>query len=265
MDTTTPDTGTAAATARFRYIALAVALLAGPWGFVAANGIYAWMTRHGGSDLTGAGALALAGAHPGAYRFSMVMAMFGSMIMVPAAIGAMRPTHHRAAKLGLIGGVLVAAGYICYFAMVMSDRITLAMAAHGDHLADYAKVLDDSLNGASVVWVYLTFLIGNIVGTFLLGLALLRSRSVSAWAGWGVMGWPILHVIGLVLSTEWLEVAGALAQALGFASVAIYLLRQPWPGHMSRSVIDVPPGRTSASARQQVSSGGKPSSNSATL
>lgn len=261
VDTTTPDTGTAAATARFRCIALAVALLAGPWGLVAANGIYAWMTRQGGSDLTGAGALALAGAHPGACRFSMVMAMFGSMLLVPAAIGAMRPTHHRAARLGLIGGVLVAAGYICYFAMVMSDRITLAMAAHGDHLADYAKVLDDSLNGASVVWVYLTFLIGNIAGTFLLGLALLRSRSVPAWAGWGVMGWPILHVIGLVLGTEWLEVAGALAQALGFASVAIYLLRQPRPGHRSRLVIDVPPGRT----RQQVSSRGEPSSSSAPL
>ncbi len=259
MDTTTPDTSTAAAAARFRCIALAVALVAGPWGFVVANGIYAWMTRHGGNDLTGASALALAGAHQGAYRFSMVTAMLGSMLMVPAAIGAMRLTRYRAAWLGLAGGVLVAAGYICYFAMVMSDRITLAMAAHGGHLADYARVLDDSLNGASVVWVYLTFLIGNIVGAFLLGLALLRSRSVPAWAGWGVMGWPILHVIGIVLGTEWFEVAGALAQALGFAGVAIYLLRQPRAAEASPVVVRLPrqatPGVMPVTQRQTTSHG----------
>jgi hypothetical protein len=237
MDTITPDANAVGGTARFRSIALAGALLVAPWGFVAANATYAWVTRHGGSDLTSAGALALAAAHPGAYRFAMVMAMVGSLLMVPATIGAMRLTHRRAARLGLIGGVLVAAGYICYFAMVMADRVTLAMAARGDHLGDYARVLDASLNGGSVVWVYLTFLIGNIVGTFLLGLALLRSRSVPAWAGWGVMGWSILHIVGIAASSEWFEVVGALAQALGFAGVAIYLLRQAIPAEASPVVV----------------------------
>ncbi len=99
----------------------------------------------------------------------MIMAMAGSLLMVPAAIG----------------GVLVAGGYICYFALVRAYTITLAMAARGDHLADYAKVIDGSLTGASAVWVNVTFLIGNIVGTFLLGLAfrIRRRRRMYAAAG----------------------------------------------------------------------------------
>jgi hypothetical protein len=233
MATSTPGTTIAAGTDRFRSIALAGALFVAPWGFVAANGTYAWITRNGGSDLTGADALTLAAAHPGAYRFAMVMAMVGSLLMVPAAIGAMRLTHRRAAKLGLIGGVLIAGGYICYFALVRADTITLAMAARGDHPADYAKVIDSSLTGASAVWVNVTFLIGNIVGTFLLALALLRSRSVYAWACYAVLGWSVLHIVGIVLGTEWFEVAGALTQAVGFAGVAVCLLRQVGPAAAS--------------------------------
>jgi hypothetical protein len=240
MDTSAPGTSTTAGTIKFRSIALAGALFVAPWGFVVANGTYAWITRTGGSDLTGADALTLAAAHPGAYRLAMVMAMVGSLLMVPAAIGAMRLTHRRAARLGLIGGLLVAGGYICYFALVRADTITLAMAARGDHLADYAKAIDGSLGGASAIWVNLTFLIGNIVGTFLLGLALLRSRSVYGWACWGVLAWSVLHIAGIVLGTELFEVAGALAQALGFAGVAVCLLRQAVPAEASPVLVRRP-------------------------
>lgn len=223
----TSDTNAAGPTALLRQRALATAMLVAPWGFVLGNLAYAWETRHGGSDDTGAGALALSRAYPSLDRAAMVVTMLGALLMVPATIGAMRLTHRRAAKLGLLGGVLVAAGYIAYFAMLFSGRIELVMAGRGTNQADYAKILDDSLNGASVIWVYLTFLIGNLIGTFLLGLALLRSRAVPALVGWSVMGWPILHVVGIFFGSEWFEVAGALAQAVGFAGVAIYLMRQP--------------------------------------
>src|ERR1700742_1036927 len=99
----------ASSTARFRRNALSVALLVAPWGFVLGNVGYAWETRHGGDDLTGAGSLALAAAHPGAERFGMVVTMIGCLLMVPAAIGGMKKVHRRAAKIGLIGGIWVGA------------------------------------------------------------------------------------------------------------------------------------------------------------
>ncbi|GGT37057.1 hypothetical protein ACFFV7_27975 [Nonomuraea spiralis] len=48
--------------ARIRSVPLALALFAAPWGFVVANGAYAWATRAGGGDDIGAEALALASA-----------------------------------------------------------------------------------------------------------------------------------------------------------------------------------------------------------
>jgi hypothetical protein len=39
------------------------------------------------------------------------------------------------------------------------------------------------------------------------------------------MAWPLLHITGLVVGTEWIEVAGAIAQGAGFAAVGVQLLR----------------------------------------
>ncbi|OPG10633.1 hypothetical protein B1L11_22815 [Microbispora sp. GKU 823] len=91
------------------------------------------------------------------------------------------------------------------------------MARRGGPLADYAAVVDGAQSDPSAVWVFLLFVLGNLVGTLLLGLALLRARVVPLWAAAGIMAWPLLHVIGLVAGTEWFEVAGALTQAVGLA------------------------------------------------
>jgi len=220
MESTTGVMGTAG----FRRAALAAAMVVAPWGIVLANTSAAWETRHGGDDGTGTGALALAAAHPGAERFGMVAGMLGCLLMVPAVIGVMQLTRYRAAKLGLIGGVWTAAGYISYFGMLSADGITLAMAARGDHPGDYAQVLDASLNTGSVIWYYLVFLTGNLIGTLLLGLALFRSRSVPVWAAAAVIGWPVLHIAGIIAASEWFEVAGAVLQAVGFAVAARCLM-----------------------------------------
>jgi hypothetical protein len=214
-------------TARTRQSLVALAMSVAPWGFVIANASYAWETRHGGEDLSGAGALALAAQHPNADRVFTTIAMIASMLMVPTAIGAMRLTRRKAARLGTIGGIVVAGAYICYFAMLSADRFTLVLAARDSSNPDYVAILDQSLQGVSVVWFYVFFALGNIVGTFLLGLALLRSRSIPRWAAWCVMAWGILHIAGLALGTEWIEVGGGILQAVGFAAAAAVLRRRP--------------------------------------
>ncbi len=206
---------------------LATALFLAPWGFVVANACYAWATRQGGDDSTGAHALALAAASPAPLRAAIFAAMLGSILMVPATIGAMRLIGHRAARLRLVGGVLVAAGYICYFAINLSSVTTLAMVDHGGTLTEYAAVLDASQQDPLAIWVFLLFVLGNLVGTLLLGLALWRSRCVPVWAAAAVLAWPPLHVVGLVVGSEWFEVVGAIAQAIGFATVGARLLGQP--------------------------------------
>lgn len=204
--------------------ALALALLIGPWGFVVANGAYAWATRNGGDDSTGANALALVAAHPGLYRLSTIAAMLGSLLMIPAMLGARRLVGDRSRRLGFIGATLVAAGYTCYFAVAFTGFTDLAMVERGGPVADYAAVLDSVQSDPWGLWVFVLFALGNLVGTLLLGAALLRSRAVPIWAAAGVIAWPPLHVIGLVAGTEWFEVAGALLQAVGLAVTGLRLL-----------------------------------------
>ncbi len=73
--------------------AAALALFLAPLGLLMANAGYAWATRHGGSDKTGADLLALAWQHP------------------------------RALRLSLAGGSLMIAGYACYLAVLSHDRV----------------------------------------------------------------------------------------------------------------------------------------------
>ncbi|MEU6407315.1 hypothetical protein [Microbispora sp. NPDC046933] len=207
-----------------RHAPLALALFTAPWGFVVANAAYAWATRGGGSDATGAEALALAAAHPGETRLATVAAMLGSLLMVPAVLGARRLLAGRSSRLGFLGATLMAGGYICYFAIAFSGITVDVMARRGGPLADYAAVVDGAQSDPSAVWVFLLFVLGNLVGTLLLGLALLRARVVPLSAAAGIMAWPPLHVIGLVAGTEWFEVAGALTQTAGLAVTGSRLL-----------------------------------------
>jgi hypothetical protein len=115
-------------------------------------------------------------------------------------------------------------GYICYFGLVLQGAFTeTAMATTGGSTSQNVDVLqavmDDPLG---VGWVGPAFVLGNIVGTFLLGLALIRARTAGRGAGYGLIAWSVLHVLAF---SPWVEVVGATAQALGLAVAATALLR----------------------------------------
>ncbi|GGM46188.1 hypothetical protein ACFFX1_21920 [Dactylosporangium sucinum] len=223
------DTATSTTTTPRRATALAAALFTAPWGFVVANAAYAWSTRDGGSDGDGAGALALAAAHPGPTRLSALAAMVGSLLIVPAVLGVKRLIGDRGGRLAGIAAALTAGGYICYFGIAMSTFVTLAMARQGGSTAGFAAVLDEAQSDPSALWVFLLFVLGNLVGTVLLAVALFRSRTVAAWVAVALGAWAPLHITGLVAGTEWFEVAGAVSQAVALAAVGRALLKAPGP------------------------------------
>jgi hypothetical protein len=210
-------------TARTRQVWLAVSLLVAPWFIVAANTGDSIMKMDGGDDLTPRGALAIVAAHPDLERWSNLAALVGSLLLVPASLALMRLVRLGAARLGLVAGVLMIAAYVCYFALIFQGFTPGAMVRTGGSTADHAAVLQELLDEPMTIWVYITFALGNIVGTFLMGLALLRSHVVPKWAAYAVMGWSVLHVVGL----PWFEVVGALLQGIGMAAAAMLLLRQP--------------------------------------
>ncbi|WP_329476584.1 hypothetical protein OG555_33615 [Kribbella sp. NBC_01484] len=224
--TTTAESTPDARTATTRRIGLAVAMFLAPWFIVAAELGNAVMTLRGGNDLEPSDDLALAGAHLTLNRWASLAALAGALLLVPAVLGVMRLVRVRAARLGLIGGVLTAAAYVCYFAMVFQGFTTAAMTKVGGSASQDVQVLQAVLDEPLTRWVYLLFVLGNFLGTFLLGLALVRARTAGRLAGLGLMAWPVFHVLGFPFS----DVIGAVAQAIGFGLAATALLRRRAPG-----------------------------------
>lgn len=211
-------------TGRLRRLSGALALILAPLGFVITNASYAWTIRNGGSDSTGAEALALAATSPDVFRLAVVAGMIGCLLIIPAVLTALNLASR--SRLAFVGGSLMIAGYVCYFGVLLSNMIIIAMAERGGPLADYAAVIDASQIDLSTVWVFPIFVIGNLIGTLLFAIGLLRSRTVPVWAAILIMLWPPLHVVGLIVGGEVLEVIGALLQAIGFAGVAAVVLRR---------------------------------------
>jgi hypothetical protein len=75
-----------------------------PWCFVRANFGYAWATRHGGDDLTGAHALALVANYTDLWRAVLASGMVGCLLIVPALMAGMRLLRSHVPRLSLFAG-----------------------------------------------------------------------------------------------------------------------------------------------------------------
>ncbi len=104
---------------------------------------------------------------------------------------------------------------------------TLALALADGPADAMAQVVEDTQGDVWGFWVFLLFVIGNLIGTLLFAIGLLRSRTVPVWTALAIMSWPLLHVIGLAFfGNEVPQVIGAVLQASGFAGCALVLLRR---------------------------------------
>jgi hypothetical protein len=202
-----------------RRVMQATTLVVAPLAFVGAN-LGDALTRSGHDDTTSRGALEISAAHPLADVVFPCVAMLGCLLMIPAVLGAMGLLRCSAARLSLVGGVLAVSGYGCYFALLFQGLDSVSLARHGGATAPNIAIQDRLTDTVVYVAVALTFVVGNIGGTFLLGVALLRSRVVTRWAAYAVLAWPVLHILG----GPWGEVVGAALQTAGLAVVGYALL-----------------------------------------
>ena len=203
---------------------IALAMLLAPWGFVVANTAYMLAIRDGGNEDTSLDTLALYAAHPDLVRLAVVGGLVACLLVVPAVLGLFRLAP--SSRLVRVGGSMMIAGYICYFAVLQGSLTTLAMALQGEP-ERFAEALDAAQGEAAGIAVFALFALGNLVGTLLLAIGLLRSRAVPVWAAVGILLWPVLHVVGLAFfGNEVPQVVGAVTQAIGFGACALVLLRR---------------------------------------
>lgn len=213
----------------FRRVAGAVAL---PVAFacqLVCNATYALAsTGNAGDGGTGEQSLEFYASHTSAMVFATVFALVGCLLAVPGILAALRVLRPSKPRLGLWAAVLMVAGYIAYFGLNVTNFDSLALAQSNLPRAGAGAVLDAAQGSPAAMPVFLLFVVGNLVGTLLLGLAIVlggRRVGVPWWAGLLVLGWTVGHVINILGGGEWFAVAGGALEVIGLIILAAAAVR----------------------------------------
>lgn len=188
------------------------------------NAIYAWATRDGGGDTGPAEeTIAFYAAHSGELQLASTISLVGSLLVVPGVLAALRLLRPTRPRLSLAASVLMTAGYIAYFGIVMTNFLSLSLATSG--VAEAPAILQGGQDSPFAMPFLLLFVAGNLVGTLLLGLAVILSRGLPRYAGALIIGWPVGHVVNLIVGSEWFAVAGGALEVAGLCILAAVALR----------------------------------------
>lgn len=223
--TAEPALRTADRTVAFRRISGAVAL---PLAFafqLACNTLYAVAaTRTGGDEGTGEESLRFFAAHADAMLAATILALVGCLLAVPGVLAALRVLRVGRPALALSAAVLMIAGYVAYFGINMTNFYSLALA---ELAPDAGAAVDAVTANPAALPFFLLFVIGNLLGTLLLGLAVVMSPTLPWWSGVLIMCWTIGHVVNILGGGEWFAVAGGALEVAGLCVLTASALRTP--------------------------------------
>ncbi len=214
-------------TLRFRQVFGAIAL---PSAFIlhmAYNTIYAVISTSSGlSDVVGAAeALEMYRRFPAEITACSMLVMAGSLLAIPGLLTALRVLRPYRPRLSLWAVVMMITGYVCYIALTASP-LPVALAVQNTPGA--VPALESAQSGPMFYIPGVVFVLGNLVGTSLLGLAVLLSRRLPWYAGALILGWPVGHSINVFLGGgEWFAVAGGGLEVVGLTILAAIAVRTP--------------------------------------
>lgn len=188
------------------------------------NVLYARAVDTSGLDDTGSSAdsLTFYAMFPTEMIIATVFALAGSLLAIPGLLAALRLLRATRPRLALSAVTLMIAGYVCYFGIVTTNFGTLALAVAG---VDAGAALDAGQQHPAGLWIFGLFVVGNLIGTLLLGLAVVLSRDLPWQAGALIIGWPVGHVVNIVVGNEWFAVTGGALQVIGLSLLALRALR----------------------------------------
>ena len=203
-------------------VVLALALLM-PVGPAAVGVLRYVLPYYGATD--NAEIVSAATRHPGAESAVLWLGLVAVLTLVPGVIAAARLCRDAAPRLTGWALGLVVPGYLSLGALLYSDQVLWSATRAGTDPATTVKLLDavhPTINiGAGV------FVLGHVVGTVLLGLALLRSRRIPAWVAWVlVVSQPLHFVTTVFLGSPTIDLLAWSMTALAMAVVASALISE---------------------------------------
>jgi hypothetical protein len=146
------------------------------------------------------------------------------LTLVPAALAAGRLTRRRAPRLTAVALFLLVPGYLSLAWLAASDQFVWSGAKAGldaGAITRLSEALHPTADIAGVV-----FVIGHVLGTILLGVAMWRARVVARWAAVAVIvSQPIHFFAAVIVPNHTLDLVGWGLQAVGFAAAGWAILK----------------------------------------
>jgi hypothetical protein len=176
-----------------------------------------------GDNGTGAQTLAFYATHSQPITVRDVLSLVGMLLVVPGLLAALRVLRATKPRLALVAVVLMIAGYIEAFGYITSSIQTIVLAQAN---VPAGAALDAVSNNPVIAVFFNVFVVGDVIGTLLLGLAVILSRELPWYAGALILAWPVAHATGDVTGgSEWFSVAGTALEVIGLSIVAVHALR----------------------------------------
>jgi uncharacterized membrane protein YidH (DUF202 family) len=172
-----------------------------------------------------ADAVSAVDAHPGRQAAVLWLGYVGVLTLVPGVIAAAQVCRETAPKLTAWALALAVPGYLSMGMMLGYDQVVWNTTHAALSSSDAAAVID--AGHPSLETSIGVFVLGHVVGTVLLGLALLRSGRIPAWAGWAIaVSQPLHFVATVILGSPQVDFVAWMLTALGMAAVAVAILNR---------------------------------------
>jgi hypothetical protein len=207
-----------------RRFATAACMVIAPLAFAVIRGLIPYFNSTNG----GAGQVAGYAAHPTVYPVIAVAAIVAVVTMWAAMQGVGRLIQGRTPRLALVAVPLATAGWIMVAVLASGDALAYELTGSGVATAAAGPLADRVSNDLFTQLGFSIFINGHLIGTLLLGIGLLLSKRVPAWAGIAVIGGDVLHPVAfLVLHIQPLDALAYVLIAAGMAAAAWAVLATP--------------------------------------
>ncbi len=163
-------------------------------------------------------------ADPGAQSLLLWLAFGSALTLVPGVLAIGRWVRTGAPRLTAVAMTLLVAGYLALPTLDGTDLLPWLGQHSGTREATVATMAATShptTTAASIV-----FVVGHVLGTMLLGIAMWRSRSVPRWAAVATtIAQPLHFVSAVVITSHPLDFAAWLLNAAGYAAATVAIAR----------------------------------------
>ncbi len=205
---------------RWMHVFAAVLLPVGPAAVAVLRFVLPYFTVDEPADMAAGVA-----ANLGRQSLVLWLGLVAAMTLPPAVVWVGRLTYRGAPRLTVAALAMAVPGYLALGVILASDLMLYAGVNNGLDPQTVAGMVSNSHPAMAAAET--VFVLGHLVGTVLLGVALWRTRVVPVWAAvLTTFSQPIHLVAAIFLLSRPLDLLAWMMTALGFAAAGLASLRR---------------------------------------